>query len=103
MTTRLLVIGTTHSLQKLRITLLCNFGSLSVFRAIVVAAEGELLNWPRLFFFFYSSKQFIGKALEMIAFQTKIIQHNYKSHAEKASYSQVGYTAIPPDKSLSSR
>ena len=39
----------------------------------------------------------------MIAFQTKIIQHNYKSHAEKASYSQVGYTAIPPEKSLSSR
>jgi len=67
-------------------------GSLSVFRAIVEAAEEALLLIV-FFFVFYWSNQFIGKALEMAAFETKIIQHHYKPRAEKASYSQVGYTA----------
>ena len=40
-------------------------GSLSVFRAVVEAAEEALLLIGLVFFFFYWSKQFIGKALEM--------------------------------------
>lgn len=64
---------------------------MSVFRAVVEAAEEALLLI--VLFFFYRSKQFIGKALEMAALETKIIQYHYKPRAEKASYSQVGYTA----------